>query len=223
MTKYSPEEWLETTVRVLKEYLEGEFDRSVYDNDSFHGLDVYEIVPEFPAPSLDLRKMPMQKTIIHFEIDDITSRVVGMGDNIFGWAVDETTGIGTAQEAQVHMVNLDVGIWASDASGGTTSRLRAKQILQNALGGARGISSLREFSNGGDGAMEVISFSGGHFVLDRINDMTVHRMVNCTLVLRVFSRNPPDPSMTGPAIMDVEIDPALSINDEGQIVEIVPD
>jgi hypothetical protein len=220
MTKYVPEDWLESSVRVLKEYLEDEFDKSVYDNDTFRGLAVYEIIPEFPGPSIDIRKMPMHKTIIHFEIDDIRSSLIGMGDNVFAWTVDETTGIGTAREAQQHLLNIDVGIWASDASGGVTSRLRAKQILQNALGGARGITNLRAFSDGGDGKLEIMSFSGGHFIPDRINDMAVYLMVNCTLIIRVFSRSPLDPSMTGPAIMEIDIDQDMKILEQGQLIEI---
>ena len=83
MTKYDPEKWLESFVRVLKEYLEEEFNRSVYTDTEFVGLEAYEIVPEFPGAHYDLRKMPLDKTVVHFEIDDIESGLVGMGDNDF--------------------------------------------------------------------------------------------------------------------------------------------
>lgn len=221
MTKYDPEDWLESFVRCMKEYLEQEFDQSVYTDSEYVGLEAFEIIAEFPGAHYDLRKMPLQKTVIHFEIDDIASSVIGLGDNIFSWTVDDITGLGTAREAQVHLLNVDVGVWATDASGGTTARMRAKQTLQNALGGARGITKMRAFSDGGDGMVEIMGYSGGRFMLDSVNDVQVFRMVESTLVVRVFSRSPADPSMVGPAIMDIEIDPHLKIN-QPPVVELDP-
>ena len=169
---------------------------------------------------LSLRQMPMHRTVIHFEIDDIQSRIIGFGDNIFQRTYDPDAGTVTGRTGEMHMINMDVGIWASDASGGTTARLRAKQILQNALGGASGITKLRNFTDGGDGMLEIRSFSGGRFVLDKINDQMVYRMAECTLVLRVYSRVPLDDTMTGPAIEEILIDSDLFIDENGSLIPI---
>jgi len=221
MTVYNPEQFLESTLRVLKEYLENEFQRAVNNGQSYVGTEAYEIVSEFPGPDLDTRKMPMQKTIVHFEVDDIQSDLLGFGDNVFAHTYDDTTGEITGRTGEVHLINFDIGIWASDASGGTTARMRAKQILQNCLGGARGIVKLRNFSDGGDGALEIVGYSGGRFVMDRINDMQVFRMIESTLVVRVYSRVPLDDDMTGPAITDIEVDPLVWIeDDDGNLIQV---
>jgi hypothetical protein len=175
MTVYDPEKWLESATRCLKEYAEQEFNRAVHEGSEPVGQYAYEIVMEFPGTTLDNRKIPMRRTIIHFEIDDIVSRLVGIGDNIYRTNFDAATSTVTPQDAMVHQINFDVGIWASDASGGTTSRARAKQILMNAFGGAHGFHKLGKFSDGGDGELEIIQFSGGRFMMDRINDLGVYR------------------------------------------------
>lgn len=221
MMKYDPEAWIESTIRVLKEYLEQEFQVSVDDGQDFVGLDAYEIIAEFPGTLLDARKMPMQRTIVHFEIDDIQSNIVGFGDNVFSSTLS-LDGMLTGRTGEVHLINFDVGIWASDASGGTTARMRAKQILQSALGGARGITRLRDFSDNGDGMLEIMGFSGGRFMADRIGDMTVHRMSDSTLVIRVYSRDPLAPDMTGPAIMEIDQDPEFWIEEGGNLVPVKP-
>jgi hypothetical protein len=223
VTKYDPEEFLESTIRVLKEYLEQEFHRSVSVGAEYVGEQAYEVVPQFPGPDLDTRKMPMQRTIIHFEIDDIQSAPLGMGEGIYDQTYDPATEMVTGRTGEGHLINLDVGIWASDASGGSTSRSRAKQILQNSLGGSRGVLKMREFSDAGveDGTIDIMSFSGGRFVMDRINDMQVFRMIECTLVVRVFSRVPLDDAQTGPAIIEIPIDPDTWIRNESGNLEPV--
>ena len=220
MTKYDPEQWLETTVRCMKEYLEQEFSESVSDGSMYVGDQVYEIVAEFPGPALDMGKIPLHRTVIHFEIDDIISRIIGFGDGVLDSTYDNTTGQVTGRTGEVHRIFMDVGIWAFDASGGTTSRLRAKQILQSALGGARGIKRVRSFSDGGDSTIDVIGFSGGHFILDKVNDMTCYRMVDCNLELRVFSRDPLRPDMTGPAIEEIIIDPNMKVDENGTLIDL---
>lgn len=221
MTKYNPEIWLESMTRCLKEYVEEQFDKSVRGQAGEPvGLEAYDVIMEFPGPDLDLKVMPMKRTIIHFEIDDIQSQVVGFGDNIFRDSYDLATGLLTQQEAQMHHVNWDVGIWASDASGGGTSRLRAKQILSNALGGAFAVNRLRAFSGLEDGAIEIIRYSGGRFVMDTINDVPIFRMIESTLETRVFSRSPSDEPEYAPAIEEIIQDPHIHIEDEGVLVEL---
>jgi hypothetical protein len=220
VTLYDPERWLETTVRCLKEYLEENFNKALTDGDEYVGLQVYEIVAEFPGPDLDLRKMPMDKTIIHFEIDDIQSGLLGFGDGIVDYLFDDASGSVAGRTGEIHLINLDVGIWASDRSGGVTARSRAKQILHNCLGSAASITRLRDFSSNGDGELELLGFTGGRFVPDRINDMPVHRMIECTLILRVFSRVPLEDTQYGPMILEIAVDPDMQINDEGVLVEV---
>jgi len=213
MIPYNPEEFIESTVHVLKGYLEQEFHRSVNDGMTYVGEQAYEVVAEFPGSALDTRRMPMERTIVHFEIDDIQSDVVGMGDNIFAKTYDVDTGQVTGRTGEMHVFNFDIGIWASDRSGGATSRMRAKQILQNSLGGTRGIVRLKQFSDGGDGMLENLSYSGGRFVMDRINDVQVFRMIESTLVIRVFSRVPLDDDMHGPAIEEIIQDPTIWVRE----------
>jgi hypothetical protein len=216
MTMYDPERWLESCIRCLKEYAEDRFNKSLTDEDgNYVGLEAYEIVMEFPGPDLDHRVMPFQRTIIHFEIDDIISQLVGLGDNVM-----RTDEIGVVpdnflipREAAMHRLNWDVGIWSTDASGGTTSRARAKQTLVQAFGMAGSINALRDFSDGGDGCLEIVGFSGGRFMGDRINDMGVYRMVECTLEIRVFSRSRAEDMEPMPAILSVLIDGDLFIID----------
>jgi hypothetical protein len=98
--------------------------------------------------------------------------------------------------------------------------MRAKQILTSALGGSRGITKLRDFSNGGDGCLEIMGFSGGRFMADRIGDMTVHRMSDAILVIRVMSRDPDEPDMHGTAIETIVQDPKLWIDENGSLVPI---
>ena len=77
---YDPETYLESTIRCLKAYVESGFDKSVQDvssNDS--GLDVYEIVMEFPAEEMIRQMMPSSKSMIHFELDDIQDQILSFG------------------------------------------------------------------------------------------------------------------------------------------------
>lgn len=221
MTTFDPEIFLESTIRCLHEYLVMKFHRSVSDGSQYVGENIYEVIPQFPGADLDLRKVPLLRTVIHFEIDNITSRPVGIGDNIYDWTEDPANpGSMAARYAQVHLLNIDIGIWASDASGGVTARSRAKQILQFALGGSEGIIQLRDFSDGGDGALEIMSFTGGRFIMDKVNDMQIFRMADCTLILRVYSRTPLDDALTAQAIEEILIDPDVYVDDNGTLVEI---
>lgn len=196
---YDPEKFLESTVRTIKEYVE-----------TYINTRIYEVVMEFPGALYDAGEMPMKKTVIHFELDDQEGKPVGFGDGMF--ADNYVAGVGNfPQYAAVQLFTFDVGIWASDSSGGTTSRMRAKQYLSFLLdmnnGGAK---KLGDFSDNGDGRIEVLSFSGGRFVLDSANDVRLYRMVDCQLVVRVYSRTP-IPSISEPAIEEIDQAPNLTI------------
>jgi hypothetical protein len=154
-------------------------------------------------------QMPLRKTLIHFEIDDQDDNLM-MADPML------ETYVGTDQTVQqqwaaMHHLNFDVGVWASDDSGGTTARLRAKQLLYRLFGYPSSITALREHSEGGDGCLEIIRFSGGMNVQDRVSDIRLYRMVNGQLEIRVFSRTPVSPEVTVPAIETIVQDPQLTI------------
>lgn len=178
---YDPEKFFETTVRTLKEFVETNINTRIYD-----------VVMEFPGAQLDSAKLPMKKAIIHFELDDHETKPVGFGDGMFRDNYDSDGREIFPQYASMQMFTFDVGVWSSDGAGGTTTRMRAKQYL-NFLFDLNGGPSLGDFSDNGDGRIEVLSFTGGRFVLDHANDVRLYRMVDCQLVLRVYSRTPLPP------------------------------
>lgn len=175
---YDPEHWYESTVRTLEAYVKANMNSRVYD-----------VEMEFPGAIVDSQKVPLKKTMLHFAIDDVKSSVLGMGDNAFAQNYDASTHSIFPQYANQHEFTFDVGVWASDRSGGTTQRMRARQQFEF-LFGSGGIDKLRSFSDGGDGVLEILSFTGGTNVLDESNGVRLYRMVNCMLVIRVFSRTP---------------------------------
>lgn len=181
MTPYDPEKFLESTVRGIKDYVTDNLNTRIYD-----------VRMEFPGSDLDAAKskVPMRKTIIHFEIDNMDDVYAGFGAEPMQWNYDDATETVNPQWATILTINFDVGVWASDDSGGTTSRMRAKQELQRLFGSPSSIDALRAATDGGDGSVEIIRYTGGHFIPDRINDVRVYRVVNGELEVRVFSRTP---------------------------------
>jgi hypothetical protein len=202
MSVFSPEHWLETTYRCLKDYVEANINTRIY-----------QVIMQFPAPQISSMKMPPRKTIIHFEADDIADRVVGMGENYFALNYDDATKTINPQEAREVRISFDVGVWSSDASGGLTARMRARQTLTLLFGGMMGRDRLQAATDGGDGYLEIVSFSGGRFVMDMQNDFRLYRMVDCSLEIRLFSRTPMLPT-GGPTIEEILQDPTFWINAE---------
>lgn len=201
---YNPEDWLESTVRTLKQYV----------IDTVNAPQLYDVVMEFPGASIDAQKLPLDKTLFHFEIDEINEDPVGMGDTPMAWNYDNTNPgfeIVTPQWAHVHVINFDVGIWASARSGGTTQRMRARQWLTRLFSLPEGAERLRNYSDAGDGVLEVLSFSGGRFTPDITNDVQLFRMVDSTLTIRVYSRTPVADAVVGPAITEIDQAPNLTI------------
>jgi hypothetical protein len=196
---YDPEKFMESTFRTIKEYVETNINTRIY-----------EVVMEFPGAQLDAGELPMKKTLIHFEMDDQESKPVGFGDGMF--ADNYQPGVGLfPQYAAVQTFTFDVGIWASDSSGGTTSRMRVKQALNYLFDMNNGGSKrFGDFSDNGDGRIEVLSFSGGRFVLDSSNNVRLYRMVDCQLTVRVYSRTP-IPTESAPAIEEIDQSPNLTI------------
>jgi hypothetical protein len=198
-TKYDPEKWLETTIRAIKDYVENNINTRIY-----------EVVMEFPAPLMEQSLMPLSKTVIHFEIDDMPENLIGMGDNVFAANYNEVDETVNPQEAREQRINFDVGIWASDKSGGTTSRMRAKQILSSLFGGSQGIKALYDAGDNDDGSIEIIRYGGGRFAIDTINDVRVYRMVDAQLEVRVFSRTPIS-STPSPSLEDFDQNPNITV------------
>lgn len=211
---FDPEIWLESATRELKAYIETGFNNAIVDETSQPvGLQLYEVMMEFPGPRVDdVKAMPLDRSIIHFEIDDIADRLVGFGDQVFAENYDPVGHQNFPQEAGIHVINFDVGVWASDRSGGTTSRLRAKQVLRNLLQGKQAQAALTAATDGGDGGLQIKSFTGGRFVPERVNDVPIYRMVDSTLEIQVFSRTPL-PITGGPTIEDFVQQPGLTILD----------
>lgn len=205
-TKYDPEKWLESTIRAIKDYAAAAFNSNIYT-----------VVMEFPGADMDLKYLPLHKTVVHFEVDDMPETVLGFGENTFRMNYDEPTYTVNPQEAREHFINFDVGIWASDASGGTTSRMRARQILSWLFGGAQAIDALRAASNGGDGSVEIVRFGGGRFAIDSVNDQRVYRMVDGVLEVRVFSRTPLSKA-TGPAIEQITQQPVIWTQEDSGLI-----
>lgn len=172
-----PNDWFETTFRALKSYIE-----SLVDSD------IYDVINNFPSTSLLAERLPLDKTIIHFEIDNVSNPVLGFGDNVTDYEYDDVSGTVIPIEAQWHVVNFDFGVWTSDRSGGVTARLRAFQALQDAFVGVQAFQNC--FNATG---LEIVSFTGGNFTEELINDQRVWRIADLVLVIRVFSSRKPAP------------------------------
>jgi hypothetical protein len=221
VTKYNPELWLETLTRGIQTYAEEGFNNSVLDPlNNAVGSEVYDVMMEFPATNEILTKVPLAKTIVHFEIDiieDIELGFSGNGQTIVQWNYDPGLQQVIPQEGVEHRVNFDVGVWASDRSGGTTARLRAYQNLIRLFQGKLAFDDLREattrkVSGNFDGALEIFDFTGGRFLSESINDITLYRMVDCNLTIRCFSRTSPLRAPI-PTIEEIDQDAELIIDD----------
>lgn len=196
---YDPEEWELSTIRAVQDW-------------ATTGLNsgLYEVVMEFPAPAIEAKTMPFTKAMVHFEVDAIEIAPVGIGENVFALNYDPVGKTVTPQFSEVAVINFDVGIWTSDRTGGTTTRARLRQYLQELFGvGSR--VKFRKATDGGDGGIEILSFSGGRNSPDTIGDVPVYRTVNSELEVRVFTRTKIDSDNTGPSIETIVQAPGLTI------------
>jgi hypothetical protein len=170
VSSVDPDNWLPTFFRALKGYIETKFN-----------LDAYEIRFGFPQ---DVDKLPLAKTIIHFEIDQIESIVVGMGDQQYVATWDETTVTITPHEIQCYEVELDIGVWATAFTGGTTARLVGTQTLLDALAGPANFKYIRR-----NVGIEILELRGGSFIVEEVNDIEMFRVVDISMRVRVYARN----------------------------------
>lgn len=213
MTEFDPLQWVSSLQRSLKEYIEDEINNAVTDGalptPNPIGLQAFDVILDFPVSAEGARSADFPKTIIHLEIDDIENRKLGFGTDIVQAEYVEgdvdTPATLVEKEAMGHIVNFDVGVWASDLSGGSSSRLLAYEILERIFGG----NLAREKCATATGGVEILTFDGGRFVPDVINDIRVFRIVDCTLRVRVYSRKD-----SGDLIVADEItqDPHLTID-----------
>lgn len=156
--------------------------------DTLIDADLYSVVLGFPtADQLD-QLVPLAKTIIHFEIEDMPEKPLGFGDNYVDYLLDETpppTGQTIEYwEAHEHMIDFDVGIWASAESGGVTARLEARELLSRLFSGKKAYTDCMTVTDG----VHIQRFTGGRNLVDSNGDVPVWRMVDILLTVKVFSR-----------------------------------
>lgn len=189
VTEFNPDKWLETLHRGIHDFVKDRVNSYVKnDLDAPAGLSAYDIVMDWPEADDPARDIRLEKTLIHFVVDDIDSAKLGFGQDIVN-AIEELhdapdPDIVNFHQARRHIVNYDVGIWASDESGGSTSRLVTYQMLDKIFGGD---DARRDFKDATKG-IEILAFSGGTFITERVNDVRVFRVIDCELSVRVFSR-----------------------------------
>lgn len=208
---YSPDSWLVSLVSSFQDYINDGLNNYILnDLGAPAGLEIFETVMEFPASEAIPQGVELGKTVIHFDIDDLDNKALGFGPNYVNYEVTDGTltepGTLVQQEASVHLVNWDVGIWASDQSGGITNRLLAYQALDALLRGEIARKKCMEQTEG----VELVHFQNGRFVTENLNDVRLFRMVGAELVTRVYSRKLSDPEILVDG--DVVQDPDLTIS-----------
>lgn len=187
--QFSPDAWMTSLIDSLQDYVSSEIDNYIIDPNGFPiGLHVYEVVMEYvEADDLPITA-EFDKTIIHFDVDDSDNKPIGMGtgetSSTEAVQPDGSTLV-TSWEARSHVVNFDVGVWATDISGGPTSRTRAYEMLDYILNG----QAAKQRCFDATGGVEIRFYNSGRFVKETINDIRVFRMVGAELEVRVFSRN----------------------------------
>ena len=200
MTTYNPDLWATTMWRALKTYIDGIVDE-----------DIYSVVLGYPtAKDLD-QLLPLKKTIIHFDIEDMPERPLGLGDNYVDAAFDDTAPPDGQMveywEAHYHEVLFDIGVWASAESGGVTSRLEARTLLTKLFTGTTAYEACMTVTDG----VHIHRFTGGRNLVDGFGDIPLWRMVDIALTIQVFSRTKVPPVEYIAGITDVIQEPEIEI------------
>lgn len=193
---FDPDKWLISLQRSLKDYVEANLNLT----------DVYELEMSYPSADELAKKVPLPLTILHFEIEDTQMVPFGLGDNVVNVVYDELGGTVEEWEAHCHEVDINVGVWASVESGGVSARLVARQDLDALFVGPAARDACMAQTDG----IEILSFSGGLFVNDLINDIPIFRVVDAMLRVRVYSRTRKAPVTF---IEDVGQSPGLEIDE----------
>lgn len=213
---YDPNQWLISMKRSLEEYISNGINAAVKDNNNVSaGLEMFDIRFDWPDSNDVPEDVEFQKTIIHFLITDIENKRLGFGDNIIEETiverVDPDPSSVTVGEASEHQIEFDIGIWASDQSGGVTNRLVAYQILTDLLQGEMARVACKDITEG----VEIMTFHSGRFITDTISDIRVFRVTDISLRVRVFSRKAK--TDLGIVVEEMVFDPGLTIVPEGSL------
>lgn len=184
--QFDPDNWLLGLTRTLKSYVEA----------NINADDLVNVEMSYPDTDDWTKETPLAKTLIHFEIDNQQNPVIGFGtpgkpsltvptgyDPADPLATDPQTE--RIDEAAWHIVNFDVGVWASVESGGGTARMKYHQLLVNLFT----VAGAKQKMYDDTGGIWVVSFDGGRHATDRINDLPVWRALEMTLIVRVSSRH----------------------------------
>lgn len=203
-TAVNPDAWVTSFFRALKAYV-------LANAPVIAAEPIYEIVSSYPSPGLLSKRMPFEKTLVHFEIANVEQTMFGFGDNVVDWEDNDVPNqIKTEWEASEHLVTLDVGVWASDESGGVTSRLEAYELLDKLFVGSTAFDACLTATDG----IEIRELRGGRFLPDTVGDVPIYRIVDIELDVRVFSRKRSVPrTWIGGMVQDpgIEIDDIVII------------
>jgi hypothetical protein len=197
MTTFDPDKWITSLHRSLLSYMQTKLP-----------ADEFEIVEDYPSAAAMTRRMPLKKTIVHFAMEDPQRMMFGLGDNIVADSKDEDAQEIEGWEARCHEVTFDLGIWASEETGGVTSRMEAREALDYLFHGSTAQQACLAATDG----VDVRSISGGRNVIEDINEIVVYRMVDIALIVRVYSRVKATsiPYVTD----DLDLDPELTIDQD---------
>lgn len=176
VVQFDPNQWLLTLTRAIGSFVEDRLD----DPDT-------NVEMSFPDTSSWTKTTPLQRSLIHFENDDIRNPILGFGTPAVR-TYNDVDGTVQDEEVAMHLVNFDVGVWTSAQSGGTTKRMVLVDALINLFSTVTGKQDFNEATNG----LWPVSFNGGGFQLDRINDVPIWRAMGMTLIVRAFSRHVPE-------------------------------
>jgi hypothetical protein len=128
---YDPTQWLLSASRSVVEYT-----ALALATDSSIGV-AAQVELGFPDTRTWEKKSPLDKVVVHFAQDDLRNQRWAFG--IPGVETfDDDAGESTFDEAAMHLLNFDVGVWASPEVGGTTMLMRVGQLLANLYGTAGG-------------------------------------------------------------------------------------
>lgn len=187
-----PDNWVTTFFRAFKTYVTSNVDENLY-----------KLVFSYPDAKDIGEWMPLPKSLIHFEIDKPSSPIMGFGRSIVDSVTDDVNNIVTEYSALKIMINMDVGVWTTAASGGITARLKAFQVLSDLFAGAYAYEQLQPYG------IEIKGFDGGTFIKETIDDIDVFRIAEITLMLQLFARR----KFTGPYIQGFTQDEELTTVD----------
>lgn len=182
------EEWLTGVYYAVKSYIEYCL---LQMNENW--ADLYDIVEGFPADdTFDRKRMPLDKVLIHLDIDNINNPVFGFGDNVVDRTYDTPAAHQVIEvEAQKHVLHFDLGIWASERAGGGSARLVAYQRLTHMFHGTEAYRACSELAG-----VQIESFTGGRLIVETINDIKTWRVANISLTVQCFNRRFKTPSTT---------------------------